>query len=47
MTSFGKSPLGSNVALGVILDFNDDLFLHKPVFEIVQDTLLTSRWFNV
>ena len=40
-------PLGSGAALGAVLDFRVDLYLYNREFDIAQDTLFTSRWFDV
>ena len=42
-----KMPLGSSAALGAVLDFRVDLYLYNREFVIAQDTLFTSRWFDV
>ena len=42
-----KMPLGSGAALGAILDVRDDLYLFNRVFDIEQNTLFTSRWFDI
>ena len=44
---FRKMPLGSGAALGAVLDFRVDLYLYNREFDIAQDTLFTSRWFDV
>ena len=43
----GKTPLDSGAALGAILDFRDDLHLFNRVFDIDQNTLFASRWFDI
>ena len=42
-----KTPLGSGAARGAVLDFRVDLYFFNREFDIAQDTLFTSRRFDV
>ena len=42
-----KTPLRSGAALGAVLDFREELYLFNRVFYIEQNTLFTSRWFDI